>query len=489
MGASIKHSSFNDADYQRFSDRLKDNLHTLAELLKQPEFGLGEPSLGAELELTLIDQRCHAKWLNQKMLELAKDPQLTLELNQYNLEFNLSPVAAAGSPFSTIAAEISRKLTALDKLAEPFNARSVAIGILPTLTKKDVSSEAMTDFNRYRILTDAITKLRGSPFEINIDGADPLFMTLTNLNSEGANTSFQIHLRVNPDRFAATYNAAQMATSVALAISTNSPIFLQHRLWEETRVALFKQAVETRNSSEIKHHKTARTGLGSRWIQHSALELFSQSVNEFQVLLPECRDQDDQEDPPELFELRLHHGSIWHWNRAIYDSADGGHLRIEMRALPGGPSVSDMAANAAFLVGLTQALSHRMPDYIQLINFDMVKGNFYRAAQLGLDAPLVWPSPENKLETLPASQLIQRLIPLARSGLEELEVDQQEIEQLLLIILERLDRRITGARWQLKMLKHFELDMNRESALRSMLECYLDNFDSGQPVHLWSIDS
>lgn len=489
MGASVKHSSFNDDDYQRFSNRLQDNLHTLAELLKQPEFGLGAPSLGAELELTLVDSRGQAKWLNQKMLDLAKDPQLTLELNQYNLEYNLSPVATVGSPFSTIAAEISSKLKTLDKLAQPFDARSVAIGILPTLTKKDVSSEAMTDFNRYRILTDAITKLRGSPFEINIDGADPLFMTLTNLNSEGANTSFQIHLRVNPDRFAATYNAAQMATATALAVSTNSPIFLQHRLWEETRVALFKQAVETRNTSEMKHHKTARTGLGSQWIQHSALELFTQSVNEFQVLLPECGDREDPANPPELFELRLHHGSIWHWNRAIYDPAAGGHLRIEMRALPGGPSVIDMAASAAFLVGLTQALSHRMQDYIQLINFDMVKGNFYRAAQHGMDAPLIWISSTNKLETLPAWRLVESLIPLARSGLEELEVDRQEIERFLPIIQERLERRITGARWQLRMLKQFEIDMNRESALQRMLECYLSNFDSGQPVHLWSIDS
>jgi hypothetical protein len=53
---------------------------------------------------------------------------------------------------------------------------------------------------------------------------------------------------------------------------------------------------------------------------------------------------------PALEELRLHQGTVWRWNRAIYDPAEGGHLRIEMRALPAGPTVIDMLANAAFLL-------------------------------------------------------------------------------------------------------------------------------------------
>ncbi len=488
MGSSIKHSNFSDEDYEAFSHRLQQNLDTLSNLIDRPGFGLGTPSLGAELELSLIDPDGNTKWINQALIDQANDPQLTLELNRYNLECNLSPLQAAGAPFSKIAGEITAKLADLNKIADGFDARTVAIGILPTLIEKDISAGAMSDFIRYRVLTESIKSMRGSPFKININGADPLKMTLHNLNAEGANTSFQIHLRVNPDQFAECYNAAQMATAPALAISTNSPLFLGHQLWEETRVPLFKQSVETRNKKEITIHRTARTGLGSGWVQESAVELFQRSVDDFDVLLPEymTEQQSDNPEAPELFELKLHHGTVWHWNRAIYDNADNGHLRIEMRALPSGPSTLDMVANAAFLVGLTQALSHQMKGLITLIPFNDVKTSFYRAAELGLDAPVLWPDSKGKLRRIPAHQLLKTLIPMAKTGLEELAVDPDEITLMLSVIEQRLEKRITGARWQLRQLHQLEKQMTRSEALKAMLDLYLANYDSGNPVSEWS---
>ncbi len=487
MGSSIKHSNFSDEDYEAFSHRLQKNLKTLAKLLDQPGFGVGDASLGAELELSLIDQSGSSKWINQLLIDQARDPQLTLELNRYNLECNLSPLPAAGAPFSKIADEITNKIRGLNQLAANYQARTVAIGILPTLEEKDIGVDAMSDYIRYRVLTESIKAMRGSPFKININGADPLQMTLSNLNAEGANTSFQIHLRINPDQFANCYNAAQMATAPCLAISTNSPLFLGHQLWEETRIPLFKQAVETRNNTEIAIHRTARTGLGSGWIQESALELFQRSVDDFDVLLPEHLDQEQAGSAPELFELKLHHGTIWHWNRAIYDHTCGGHLRIEMRALPSGPSALDMAANAAFLVGLSMALRHQMEDYIKRINFNDVKTSFYRAAELGLDAPILWPDKKGKATHILAHQLIEELLPMARTGLQELAIDTAEIDLMLSVIAQRLEKRITGARWQLQRLHQLEKQMPRPEALKALLRDYLTHSDSGAPVSQWSI--
>src|SRR4029453_16043464 len=75
---------------------------------------------------------------------------------------------------------------------------------------------------------------------------------------------------------------------------------------------------------------------------------------------------------PGLGELRLHQGTVWRWNRAIYDPAGGGHLRVEMRALPAGPTVVDMLANAAFLVGLTLALAPDADAFIRRVAFQQV---------------------------------------------------------------------------------------------------------------------
>jgi len=98
----------------------------------------------------------------------------------------------------------------------------------------------------------------------------------------------------------------------------------------------------------------------------------------------------EQQAPP-LDELRLHQGTVWPWNRAVYDPADGGHLRIEMRFLPAGPTVTDMMANAAFMIGLTRWLASQDQRWTYALPFERADHSFYRSAQYGLAAELSWP--------------------------------------------------------------------------------------------------
>ena len=79
---------------------------------------------------------------------------------------------------------------------------------------------------------------------------------------------------------------------------------------------------------------------------------------------------------PALEELRLHQGTVWRWNRAVYDPASGGHLRIEMRALPAGPTVIDMLANAAFLIGLSLWLARQDERWTYVLSFERAEHNF-----------------------------------------------------------------------------------------------------------------
>jgi hypothetical protein len=52
---------------------------------------------------------------------------------------------------------------------------------------------------------------------------------------------------------------------------------------------------------------------------------------------------------PALAELSLHNGTIYRWNRPIYDVVDGRpHLRVENRVLPAGPTVVDAVAGGLF---------------------------------------------------------------------------------------------------------------------------------------------
>ena len=84
---------------------------------------------------------------------------------------------------------------------------------------------------------------------------------------------------------------------------------------------------------------------------------------------------------PGLDELRLHHGTVWRWNRAVVNPGDDPHLRIEMRALPAGPSLTDMRANVAYLVGLTMALAPQMEWMCRSMPFEFARRNFTAAAR------------------------------------------------------------------------------------------------------------
>jgi hypothetical protein len=101
---------------------------------------------------------------------------------------------------------------------------------------------------------------------------------------------------------------------------------------------------------------------GQRWIT-SIFDLFEENLRYFSPLLPVCEDENpvevlDSGGVPRLGELRLHNGTIYRWNRSVYDVLDGlSHLRVENRVLPAGPTVVDVIANAAFYFGLVRVLA------------------------------------------------------------------------------------------------------------------------------------
>lgn len=489
MGLLVDRSSFTEDEYHRSGIRLQENLSALKLLLERPEFGQGESSLGAELELCIVDDDAQALPLNREVLAASLDPHLQLELDRFNLEYNLSPVPAAGKPFAAMQKELSRALGHLDEVAAQHGGRIVPIGILPTLKMEQLQSGWMTDLERYRALAAGIKRIRQESIPIRIDGDEPLIAEFDSVTVEGANTSLQVHLRVNPKDFADYYNAAQLATPLALAVGANSPFLLGHSLWDETRIALFKQATDTRRNTH-EWRRMARVPFGHGWVRYGAYELLAESCHLYPILLPVYSDDDDvaiarDGGIPELAELRLHQGTIWNWNRPVYDSSAGGHLRIEFRALPSGPTPIDMMASAAFLVGLTVGLSKTIESMLPAFPFRYADYNFYRAAQFGLDAKLLWPT----LDTTSPGEAVARdlcrdLLPVADEGLAMIGVVDKERALLLGVIRDRLDSNTTPAAWQRRTLNKFGRDL-RPEALRKMVEEYLSLAATGRPVADW----
>ncbi len=481
MGKKLNKDSFTPQDHDVFRAKLYEQLDALEPIIHADGFSKGQASFGAELELYVIDEQHLPCAKSMPILDAMQHPLLTEELNQFNLEINLSPVMAEGMPFTNMQNELASILKPLKKTASDLNCKMATIGILPTLNSSHLHHSYITDMPRYQALTKELSALKGEPFLVDINGQDSLKMHCDEVTLEGANTSFQVHLKVPANKFARLYNAAQITTPLVLAIAANSPTFLGQRLWQETRIALFKQSIDNRVRKLTKWRQPARVSFGHGWVRHSAFELFKENVALYRPLIPYVFEGGD-----EFSELCLHHGTVWSWNRAVFEPGKNKHLRIEYRYLPAGPTNIDMMANAAFAIGLTQSLAHEIDDLITKLPFEYAEYNFYRAAKSGLATNILWPMKhQHSLREHAVSDVISSLIPKAADGLAELNVNRDEISTLLGVIEKRLSTRQTGANWQIKRLTHYCTKYNKEKAINCMLNDYLQNSEIGEPVATW----
>ncbi len=495
MGLDIDRTEFSEDEHASFSAKLANNLHALKHVLGSSEFGQCDGSLGAELELYIVTDDGQPLAANTEIHEAASDPQLTLELNRFNLEFNLTPVAIDADPLNVLEQEMVTKVEGLNKVARNFDGNIATIGILPTLNRDDFGPQAMTQKKRYRALSDILRARREDSFAININGKDPVKAAAEDLTFEGANTSLQLHYVVKPDEFATVFNSIQYVTPLVLAVGANSPFFMGQRLWHETRVPLFKQSIDGRNRDRRELHLPSRVDFGHGWVRHGAYELFAESVHLHRPLLPVCSDEDPLEalkagKLPDLFELKLHQGTLWYWNRPIYDSHGDGHVRVELRSLPAGPSAVDMVANCAFHLGLAEGIRDAMEDLIPAVPFKMLEYNFYRAAQFGLDARLLWPRlSDHSLQECSAQDIALAMLDLAYQGLDRIGIDSARAAHYLGNIERRLTHKRTGATWQLDRFEQLFERQTRDKALQRMLVEYMEYSASNVSVGEWDLQA
>jgi hypothetical protein len=230
---------------------------------------------------------------------------------------------------------------------------------------------------------------------------------------------------------------------------------------------------------------------GERWI-NSIFDLFEENVRYFPALLPITDPEDpvqvlDRGDTPHLAELRLHNGTIYRWNRPIYDVVrETPHLRVENRVLPAGPTVVDTLANAAFYFGLVRTLANQERPLWSQMSFSAAEENFHAGARHGIEAQVYWPG----LGTVPAAELVlRRLLPMAHEGLETWGVGRDTRDRLLGIVEGRCLNGCNGAAWQSQMFHRLydSGQTDRRDAMRMMVQRYRRHMHTNEPVHTWPL--
>src|ERR1700754_1389817 len=470
MGDEVADTTFSRETRQRYRDKVKLCLDVFARMLREARFDPDRQSIGLEIELNLTEETGDPALANTHVLELIGDEDFQTELAQFNVEINIPPRTLEGRVFDDLEECVRADLNAAEQAAWGAHVHLLMIGIMPTLTPSLLNREALSANPRYALLNEQIFAARGEDLQIVIENVERLSMYADSIAPEAACTSVQLHQLVDPGAFGLHWNAAQAIAGFQLAIGANSPFFFQRELWRETRIALFEQSTDTRPEELKAQGVRPRVWFGERWIT-SIFDLFEENVRYFPALLPVVSDEEpmavlESGGAPRLQELRLHNGTIYRWNRPIYDIARGRpHLRVENRVLPAGPTIVDTLANAAFYYGLVRVLVEDDRPIWTSMSFSAAHDNFYAGARDGLDARMYWPG----VGEAPATELVlRRLLPLAREGLARWEVDSGDADRLLEIIERRCVDGVNGASWQAAAFHRLYQNLDRAAAPRAM---------------------
>nr|MDT0662762.1 glutamate--cysteine ligase [Micromonospora sp. DSM 115978] len=492
MGQDFSPDSFSREDRVRYRQKVRRCLDVFALMLDDFGFDADRPMTGLEIELNLVDADAEPAMRNDEVLANIADPTFQTELGQFNLELNTPPRLIDDAGFAEYEGDLLASIGRADDRAMKSDARIILIGTLPTLTSRHLIRDNISTNQRYRALNDQIVAARGEAIELDIRGVERLQTLTDSIAPEAACTSVQFHLQVAPDSFADFWNASQAIAGVQVALGANSPYLYRRQLWAETRVAVFEQATDTRPDELKAQGVRPRVWFGERWIT-SIFDLFEENVRYFPPLLPICDDEDPVEvlhngGVPQLGELRLHNGTVYRWNRPVYDIMDGRpHLRVENRVLPAGPTVIDMLANAAFYFGLARELAEAERPIWSQLTFSVAEENFHAAARRGIEASVYWP----RIGEVRVTDLVlDILLPRAATGLDRFGVSAKQRDRLLSVIEDRCRSGRNGAVWQTETVWAAEhrRGLDRPAALRHMLKRYGDLQRTNEPVHSWPVD-
>lgn len=476
MGQEIATTQFTSVDFEHFHDKLKAETGRLHNMLSEQRFSDKRVLAGLELEAWLLNKTMRPAPINHFFLEQLHDPMVNAELARFNIEFNTEPHPLQNQALTQLHQQLQSHWSNATQQAQKLDCELMMIGILPTLQQYDLSLLNMSPLNRYRALNEQILSARGKPVRLDITGNEHLKLEHYDVMLESAATSLQLHTQVPIASAHHYYNASILASAPMVAICANAPYLFGKDLWQESRIPLFEQAIESGGYNGAAAGPLKRVSFGTGFANHNIFECFNENLEHFPILLP----VDLGPESEDLKHLRLHNGTIWRWNRPLIGfSADGTpHIRIEHRSPSAGPTIIDTIANAAFYFGLSNYLYDMLQHNPSPLSFAEAKDNFYQAARYGLDSHVTWfDGCHHRLHTL----LEKELIPMAYRGLQSLQIDDKDAEKYLSIISQRVETQQTGSHWQRKFIAKYGHDYTR------MTQFYLYHQQQSLPVSTWTL--
>lgn len=473
MGSEISNRVFTNEDFTAFKKALLDEFEYVKTLFtKGSEIFSNDYRIGYELEVCILDSDNLPAPINNKILDELNSAHFTNELAKYDLEINGNIFALDADAPQNLEQDMLSLWKKAEASAEKFYAKLGLFGVLPSL-KLEHFNKALyqSDMHRYTLVSQRIKELRHESVKILFHGEDEVSLQKDDVMLEALGTSLQIHLQIPFDKAVEYYHAALLASVILLGFGANSPLVLGKRAWHESRIAIFEQSVDTRDKLRREHGDEKRVHFAHGYID-SWLDLFEQN-KAFKIIFADVKNKPESE----LHHFNLHNGTIWRWIRPILDrDKDGKHtLRLELRALPSGPTLIDTQTNIWFFIGLIQGLVTSNID-LRKIPFETLKDDFYNVSKTGL--PSKFHEPKNAKKVSLQEWILNDGLSLAKMGLVSFGIDNADP------FLDNIEQRTlsgqNGAVWQLEHFKKF-------NSIPKLMEDYMKNSGQNIPVHRWSL--
>jgi len=449
-----------DVDHEEFDARVTAEVEDLKEEIEAGTFDNPQGIVGLEYEFYAVDDQTGALMrVPRRLLEFIGFEK---ELGLHNAEMQTTPQPLSTYGLRAQTAEVQARLSAAEDEVAREGMYLVSDGMWTVPPLGETASEYLADSvaqDGVRLGTNMSASVRYHAMantdyaaELQLD-APHVELDADTVMPESLITSIQPHYQVShatdlPDYF----RQALRVAGPLLAVGVNSPFFPPDLYtadaetvlvegWMENRIPVFESVLNPADFPKVAFPEDIAT-VGE------AIDRIAADQTVVPMLLDESGRFDDQ-----FAHFRHTHGSFWRWIRPVFDGAtrSAANARIEFRPLPAQPTVRDSVAFLAVYAGLLESLTRREHP-VGWLEWSTARENFYAAVRDGLQADLTWRTADGETVT-DTDAIYDELFEHARDGLELRGLSTQEAETYVRPLRERVDRRLTPARWKQRLVE------------------------------------
>ena len=444
-----------DVDAEAFEARVDAEADALRAEIADGTFDNPQAIVGLEYEFYAVDDETDALMrVPRRLLEYIGFEK---ELGLHNAELSTTPQPLSRYGLRAQEAEVQAKLDAAQTEVTREGMALVSDGLWTVPPIGETASGYLTDSieeDGIRMATNMSRAVRYHAMantdyaaELQLD-APHVSLSADTVMPESLITSIQPHYQVaHAHDLPENFRYALRIAGPLLAVSVNSPFFppdlydadgetVLEECWMENRISVFESVLNPGDEPKV----TFPADIDS---VDEAIDRIAADATVVPADLDPAGRFDD-----EFAHFRHTHGSFWRWVRPVFDgpTRTDANARIEFRPLPSQPTVRGTIALLAVFAGLLESLPRREhPVFDQ--PWEAAEANFYGAVRDGLEADLEWVTADGT-ETTDTREIYAELFELARDGLELRGLDAAEANRYIQPLRERVDRRMTPARWK-----------------------------------------